>query len=122
IVEWLMCIELSWNTEVGSGFQIYHGSGLVIHPKSKIGTNCKIRQCTTVGVKQEVRDKFSDNAPCIGNNVDIGCNSVLIGELNIGDNVTIGAGSVVIRDIPSHSVAVGNPAKVIKDRNVRPNA
>ena len=32
----------------------------------------------------------------------------------IGDNVTIGAGSVVTKDIPSNSIAVGNPCKVIK--------
>ena len=32
----------------------------------------------------------------------------------IGDNVVIGAGSVVVKDIPSNSVAVGNPCKVIK--------
>jgi maltose O-acetyltransferase len=32
----------------------------------------------------------------------------------IGEGTTIGAGSVVTRPIPAHSVAVGNPAKVIK--------
>ena len=35
-------------------------------------------------------------------------------QISIGDNVTIGAGSVVTRDIPSNTVAVGNPCKVIK--------
>lgn len=34
--------------------------------------------------------------------------------VTIGDNVVIGAGSVVNKDIPSKSVAVGNPCKVIK--------
>ena len=34
--------------------------------------------------------------------------------VTIGDNVTIGAGSVVTKDIPSNSIAVGNPCKVIK--------
>ena len=49
----------------------------------------------------------------VGNNVFIGANSVVLLGVNIGDNVIIGAGSVVTRDIPSNSVAVGNPAKVI---------
>ena len=34
--------------------------------------------------------------------------------VTIGDGCTIGAGSVVVKDIPSYSVAVGNPAKVIR--------
>lgn len=35
-------------------------------------------------------------------------------RVSIGDNVTIGAGSVVVKDIPSNSVAVGNPARVVR--------
>ena len=38
----------------------------------------------------------------------------LVRQRNIGDNVTIGAGSVVTKDIPSNSIAVGNPCKVIR--------
>jgi maltose O-acetyltransferase len=34
---------------------------------------------------------------------------------SIGDNTTIGAGSVVVKDIPSNSIAVGNPCKVIRE-------
>lgn len=49
----------------------------------------------------------------IGNNVFIGASSTILPGVKIGDNVVIGAGSVVSRDIPSNSVAVGNPAKVV---------
>jgi len=49
----------------------------------------------------------------IGNNVFIGAGSIILMGVNIGDNVIIGAGSVVTKDIPSNSLAVGNPAKVI---------
>jgi len=52
----------------------------------------------------------------IGNNVWIGANSVILPELTIGDNVVIGAGSVVTKDIPSNSIAVGNPCKVIRKK------
>lgn len=41
-------------------------------------------------------------------------NALLLPDVTIGDNVTIGAGSVVTRDIPSNSIAVGNPCKVIR--------
>jgi len=50
----------------------------------------------------------------IGDNVWIGGSVTILPGVTIGDNVTIGAGSVVTRDIPSNSVAVGNPCKVIK--------
>ncbi|WP_134113736.1 acyltransferase [Hypnocyclicus thermotrophus] len=50
----------------------------------------------------------------IGNNVWIGHSAHILGGVEIGDNVVIGAGAVVTRNIPPFSVAVGNPARVIK--------
>lgn len=54
-------------------------------------------------------------APIIGSNVDIGANVSIIGPVNIGDNVIIGAGSVVVKNISSNKIAVGNPAKKVKE-------
>ena len=51
----------------------------------------------------------------IGDNVWIGGSVTILAGVTIGDNVTIGAGSVVTRDIPSNSIAVGNPCRVIKN-------
>lgn len=53
----------------------------------------------------------------IGDNVWIGANSVITIGVQIGKHSIIGAGSVVTKDIPAFSVAVGNPAKVIKQYN-----
>lgn len=50
----------------------------------------------------------------IGNNTQIGANSVVLPGVTIGDNVVIGACSLVNKNIPSNSVAVGNPCKVLK--------
>lgn len=50
----------------------------------------------------------------IGNNVFIGAGTIVLPGVSIGNNVVIGAGSVVSRDIPDDTVAVGNPAKVVK--------
>ena len=52
----------------------------------------------------------------IGNNVWIGANSTVLPEVSIGNNVIIGANSLVNKDITSNSVAVGNPCKVIKQK------
>ncbi len=55
----------------------------------------------------------------IGHNVWIGGSVTILPGVTIGDNVTIGAGSVVVSDIPSGSIAVGNPCKMIKDNGSR---
>jgi acetyltransferase-like isoleucine patch superfamily enzyme len=64
------------------------------------------------------RDQFPDidviRPIRVGNNVFIGYGSIILPGVTIGDNVVIGAGSIVSRDIPSNSVAVGVPARVIK--------
>ena len=54
----------------------------------------------------------------IGNHVWIGANSTILPEVNIGDNVIIGANSLVNKNIPSNSIAVGNPCKIIKEKDV----
>lgn len=50
----------------------------------------------------------------IGSKVFIGAHSIVMPGVTIGDNVVVGAGSIVTRDIPSNSVAVGSPARVVK--------
>ena len=62
-----------------------------------------------------ISEQGVDTSPIIiEDNVWIGANSVVLPGILIGKNSIIGAGSVVTKDVPSYSVAVGNPAKVIK--------
>lgn len=51
----------------------------------------------------------------IGSNVWVGGSTVITPGVTIGDNVVIGAGSVVTKDIPSNTVAAGNPCRVIRE-------
>jgi len=51
----------------------------------------------------------------IGRNCFIGGGSVILPGVTIGDNVIIGAGSVVFEDVPSRTIAAGNPAKVVRE-------
>ena len=56
----------------------------------------------------------------IGDNCVIGVRSIILPGLCIGNQVVIGGGSVVTKNIQSHCIAAGNPAKVLKqDVNVR---
>lgn len=50
----------------------------------------------------------------IGKNCVIGVNSIVLPGVRIGDHVVVAAGAVVTKDVPSHCIIAGNPAKVIK--------
>ncbi len=52
----------------------------------------------------------------IGNDVWLGHNVVIMGDVNIGNGAVIGSSAVVTKDIPPFAIAVGNPAKVIRYR------
>lgn len=110
IVEWFMGTELNWKLKVGK-LRLYHGQGLIVHPGVIIGDGCTLRCNTVIGNRGD-----GGGVPIIGNNVNIGANVVIIGDIDIGSNVTIGAGSVVTKSVPSNSVVVGNPARVTKSR------
>lgn len=114
-IEWVLGIELPWNLEIGKGIHLYHGHSLVINDKSKIGANVILRHCTTIGSK--ILPNGIECAPEIGDNVDIGSNAVILGNIHIGNNAIIGAGAVVVKDVPKDAVVGGNPAKILYVRS-----
>ena len=63
------------------------------------------------------KQPVSTKAITIDDDVWIGANAVITAGVHIGKHAVIGAGSVVVKDIPDYSIAVGNPAKVIKKYN-----
>jgi len=111
LIEWEMGIELNLKSRIGPGLRLYHGPGLVIHEKVVIGKNCVLRHCTTLGMKNG-----PDDCPVIGDRVDIGCNTVVMGRIRVGDGAVIGAGSVVLHDVAPGDVVAGNPARSIKKK------
>lgn len=103
--------SVSYKTEIGKGTILaYGGLGIVIHERCKIGKNCVIAQNVTLGGTSH---KY--NVPIVGDNVYIGAGAVILGEVTIGNNVVIGANAVVTKDIPDNCIAVGVPAKIIKE-------
>jgi putative colanic acid biosynthesis acetyltransferase WcaB len=115
LVEWVFGIEIPWNVKIGRGCTVYHGQGLVLNTQVVIGNYCTLRHCTTLGNKQ-LRNGSMSGSPVIGDYVDIGCNTCIIGDITIGDHVTIGCGSVVTKSMPANAVVVGNPAAPITKR------
>lgn len=62
------------------------------------------------------RAKWEGSKPItIGHNVWLGGGAIVLPGVTIGDNTAVGAGAVVVRDLPANVVAVGNPARVIRN-------
>lgn len=83
------------------------------HRYDKISTYFMSNNIFDEGIECDIFSKGKIN---IEEDVWIGANSVILSGVTIGRGSIIGAGSVVTKDIPRYSIAVGNPAKVIKFR------
>lgn len=82
----------------------------------QIGPNVQLLTPTHPIEPQPRRDKLEAAAPItIGDNVWLGGGVIVCPGVTIGDNSVIGAGAVVTRDIPANVVAVGNPARIVRE-------
>lgn len=94
---------------------------VIISNNAKIGFGSLLNVFTFVAHDARI-GRFADIAPrvtisgncVIDDYVTIGTNSVILPKVNIGRNVIIGAGSIIKNNIPSNSLVIGSPGKVIK--------
>lgn len=122
VIEPSFWCDYGYNIHIGNNFYANHNlvildaAEVIIGDNVYIAPNCGIY---TAGhpLNVEDRNKGLEYAKPIkiGNNVWIGANVAILPGVTIGDNVTIGAGSIVNRDVPSNTLAVGNPCKVIRN-------
>lgn len=132
-------IKISKNTIIGKGNRISAGgSGKILigrnvliddstyimaHQRIEIGKNVKIAAfCFICDFNHKYGDRklaiaeqgYETKPVVIGDNVWIGTHSIILPGVTIGRGSVIGAGSIVTRNVPANSIAVGNPAKIIK--------
>ncbi len=113
--------DYGYNIELGENFYANHNLVILDGGKVTFGDNVFVApNCGfhTAGhpIDFELRNQGLEYAYpiTVGSNVWIGAGVQVMPGVTIGDNVVIGGGSVVVKDIPSNSVAVGNPCKVIR--------
>jgi len=104
-------IEIHPAANIGKGFFIDHGMGVVIGETTEIGENVTLFQSVTLGGTGGQRGK---RHPTIGHHVMIGAGAKVFGPITVGDHVKIGANAVVLESVPPNSTVVGIPGKVVK--------
>ena len=101
--------------ETGKNVFINYNCTILDVAKVKIGDNCQFAPNVAIYTAGHPIHLYEyGKEVTIGNNVWLGGNVVICPGVHIGDNVVIGAGSVVTKDIPSWSLAAGNPCRVIR--------
>jgi len=114
------CFITGNNIEIGDNTVINRQTYLDGRAGIKIGNNVNISHQTLI--QTLTHDPQNPDFAClvkpvtIEDDVWIGTRAIILPGVTIGEGAVIGAGAIVTKNIPKHSIAVGNPAKVIKER------
>lgn len=111
IVETITGVSLPKSASIGPGLRIWHFGNIFVHPDAKIGANCTLRQGVTIGNRH-----VDGPVPVLGDNVELGAYTQILGGVKIGNNCRIGAMTVVLYDMPDGSTAVGAASRLIPAR------
>ena len=95
---------------LGRRLFIDHATGVVIGETAIVGSDVTMYQGVTLGGTGKQQGK---RHPTICDNVFIGNNANILGNVTVGENSRVGAGSVVLADVPPNSTVVGVPAHIV---------
>lgn len=109
-------IEIHPGAQIGKGFFIDHGHGVVIGETAIIGNNVTLYQGVTLGGTGKETGK---RHPTLEDNVMVSAGAKILGSFTIGEGSKIGAGSVVVKPVPPYSTVVGIPGRIIKQDGER---
>lgn len=109
-------VTIGPRTFINMGLTALDVAPIVIGADCQIGPHVQLLTATHPVEPEPRRDKVEGAKPItIGDNVWLGGGVIICPGVTIGDNSVIGAGAVVTRDIPANTVAVGNPARIVRE-------
>lgn len=108
-------IQISPFTSIGPGLYIEHFGNIVVNRYARLGKNINLHPGITIGATYR---GCNQGTPIIGDNVWIGANAVIVGNIKIGDNVIIAPLTYLNSDVPDNAVIAGNPGIIISFRGV----
>ena len=118
----LFCGEVSFGDNCNfNGMQVLGFGSVTFGNNFHSGTECMIitqNHNYDNGTAIPYDDTYIKKKVVIGDNVWFGNRVIVVGDVNIGEGSIIAAGSVVCKDVPYCAVVGGNPAKVIKYRDI----
>lgn len=107
LVTTLTGIKINPATPVAQGLVIHNFSCIFIDAQ-KIGENCTVNQCVSIGAGYEGKGK-----PVLGDNVFVGSGAKILGDVTVGDNVVVASNALVLKSVPDNCTVAGVPARVI---------
>lgn len=110
VARFLTGVDIHPGALLGRRLFIDHATGVVIGETAIVGSDVTLYQGVTLGGTGKQHGK---RHPTICDNVFIGNNANVLGNINIGRNSRVGAGSVVLNDVPPDSTVVGVPAHIV---------
>ncbi|KAI3814501.1 hypothetical protein L1987_14141 [Smallanthus sonchifolius] len=109
----VFAVDIHPGAKLGKGILFDHATGVVVGETAVIGNNVSILHHVTLGGTGKAG---GDRHPKIGDGVLIGAGATILGNVKIGGGAKIGAGSVVLINVPPRATAVGNPAKLVEEK------
>ncbi|AKG54229.1 serine acetyltransferase [Dehalogenimonas sp. WBC-2] len=112
ITRFLTGIEIHPGAAIGKRFFIDHGMGVVIGETAVIGDDVLLYKGVVLGGTSLSKGK---RHPTIANNVVIGTNATVLGNITLGEGAKVGAGSVVVKNVPPGATIVGIPGRIVEE-------
>ncbi|MCC6463353.1 MAG: NeuD/PglB/VioB family sugar acetyltransferase [Saprospiraceae bacterium] len=110
------------SAQIGEGSQVYAqaavcvdavlGRACIVNTAASVDHECVLGDGVTVGPGARLAGMVT-----VGKNADIYTGAVVLPRVRIGEGAVVGAGAVVLKDVPDGAVVVGNPARLLKQKN-----